>query len=214
MTLVICPSGRTRACLIVIGAISTAGLLYMATLPWFPSGAPLSLPFKTAFTIAFAMGAAGMVSFVAWNLSVRAELSVTEIVRRSLFGVQSLPLAQITSASFSSARGEVFLTVRASKRRMMFSTYSFSRAQLQQIQDFVGKQAANSSPFGRSAFPPKAPKQPTQPTTISFLLVAVAFAAIVFLGVGQVQRRHDLAACQPGLASTPIAPSADAPNCH
>lgn len=215
MPQVIRPSGRDRSWLKVIGAVTTAGIVFIASVPWLPTAAPLPLSAKIILTLALVLGAAGFGLFMAWQLSIGAELTETEIVRRSLFGVKSLPLAQITSASFlKSAGGDVFLTVRASKRRIGFSTYSLSRAQLQQIHDFVAEHAANWSAAGQTAYSPQTPKQAVRFTVVSLLIALVAIAAIVFLGIPHAERRHAQAACQPGAAPTRISPSASSSNCR
>ncbi len=202
-----------RICLTSVGAVITSGLLFIAAIPWSGSASPLSFSSEIIFTLTFGLSALAFAFFVAWHLSIRAELSETEIVRRSLLGTKSLPLDQIDSALFTSYRGCVFLTLRASKHWISFSTYTFSMAQLDQIQAFLVREAAKSSRTVQTSLPPLTTKQAVYFTVYYLLAIVAVFVVIAIAGIHNNQRRRHVAVSLPP-ASLTLNPSSSVSSNH
>jgi hypothetical protein len=170
-----------------MGTVLTCGLIFPAIIPWV--GTPLQFSTKVAFTLGFGSCAIGFALFVAWFASVRAELNESVISRSTLFGRKSLQLDQIDSALFSSVKGVIFLTVRAGRHWITFSTYTFSRPQLDEIQSFIAKMAAESSRAVQTTRPPWTTKQAVEFGVAYLLLIVVVFTAIAIGGIHNLQSR-------------------------
>jgi hypothetical protein len=173
--------------LTVLGGMLTIGLLGIAFAPWVGSSPPMpdraiGVLFIGSLALLFAL-------FVAWHLSVRAELSETTVTRRSMFGATSLPLSQIDSVRFSSVRGVIFLTVRSSKHWITFSTYTFSKSQLDQIQTFLVMEAAKASKSIQTSLPPWTSTRAINFTIVYLLLIVVAFVGLAIAGVHSAHLR-------------------------
>jgi hypothetical protein len=83
---------------------------------------------------------ASMMLFLAvHSLSVKVEIGSTEIVYQSIVGRKILQLCDVESALPSSIRGVTFLTIKAARKWILCSTYTFSTQQLSEMQNLIQK---------------------------------------------------------------------------
>lgn len=130
-----------------------------------------------------------LVLFVGWHLSIRAVLDEKTVMRQTMFGTKSLAIGQIDSAHFTSVRGAVFLNIRSGRHFIVFSTYEFSKAQLQQIQSSLAQHASTASRTIQTSMPPWTTKQVIELAAIYLVGLISVFFAIAIAGIHNV-RHH------------------------
>ena len=141
-----------RLCLLLFGVLAPFVFLWVAGIA-LTRPQPLAVGDITA-AVVFILVFVLMLAFTAFHASIHAELSSTKIVRYSMFGRKESAISEIVSALHTSYRGVVFLNVKGAASGIVFNGYSFSNAQLQEMQDLIadlgrriGKNIQISVPF-------------------------------------------------------------------
>jgi hypothetical protein len=183
MTHVIRAPNGIRLSLAVLGAIPTIGLLLIGWLPWLTSPHPGWALIYSSWAPIYSSVALLIALFVAWQLSVRAELDAISIHRRSMFWSRSLPMNEVTSALITSIKGIGYLWIYSSEHLIRFSTYTFSRSQLEQIRGYLVAEAATRP----NATLTSEPLRPTaQALDFALLYMIFIIAGIVCMIVFQI----------------------------
>ncbi len=132
-------------------------------------------------------------------VSIQAELTSTHVRRKSVFGVKTLEISNITSALvLSGAKGSRALVVRTAIDRLAFTNASFSNSQLREMQEFIRQRAAEVGRQIQTTVPnvPLTPRQ-TQLAIVVYLGILVMTVALVAVfGVAhqrKVQQAHHAA---------------------
>ena len=188
------PRGN-RICMEGLGIFLGLLLLGNALLVWLSPYGHHTVGGRILFTLFWAVIAMLLTLFAVWHLSLRAELHDTEITRRSIFGAKSLRLSDIESALFSSYKGVTFLTVRSKNhhRWLTSSTYTFSDAQLHQIQDFLRK----SSDAIRTSRPQLTTNHMINFTYGYLLLIFIIIGSIAIVGITHRRSVHGHSSKEP-----------------
>jgi hypothetical protein len=87
----------------------------------------------------FGLMASMMLFLAIHSLSIKGEIGPTEIVYQSIVGRKVLQLRDVESALPSSIRGVTFLTIKAARKWISCSTYTFSTQQLSEMQNLIQK---------------------------------------------------------------------------
>jgi hypothetical protein len=114
-------------------------------------------------------------------ISARAELTATEVTRKSAFGERTLRVSDVTSALlYSGARGGLSLRIRTARDSIMFTSSSFSNAQLRQMQEFIRMRAAEIGRQIETAMPPRTAQQVRMLIALylGILLATIALVAV------------------------------------
>lgn len=85
----------------------------------------------------FGLLASIMLFLAVHSLSVRVEIGPAEIVYRSILGRKVLQLRDVESALPNSIRGVSFLNVKAGRKWILCSTYTFTTQQLSEMQNLI-----------------------------------------------------------------------------
>jgi hypothetical protein len=89
--------------------------------------------------VLFGFTASMMLFLAVHSLSVRVEIGPMEIAYQSVLGRKALQLREVESALPSSFRGVAFLTIKAGRKWISCSTYTFSTQQLSEMQNLIQK---------------------------------------------------------------------------
>ena len=175
------PPRSNKAALACLGAFVSLICLSMGLSPWI--GAATVAVGKAVGLLILLPGAALSALFALSQISLRVVLDETSVARCGLFGTRSLPLDHIDSALFSTSERVDILTLRASYRKLSFTTYAFSRSQLQAIQDHVAVQAQkNARPLLTSRLAGHVKTKSNAASATLFVMVvmlAAAFCALI-----------------------------------
>jgi CII-binding regulator of phage lambda lysogenization HflD len=136
------------------------------------------------------MGSLGtlMILLAVHSLSIRIEIGKSEIVYRSAFGHKVLQLRDVESALPSSMKGTTFLTIRAGRKFISCSTYTFSLAQLKDIRDTVEANCKAVSKTVTTYAPITERSMVTLLAVYSFIVCAV-LSGIIILGIHHLHTR-------------------------
>jgi hypothetical protein len=150
------PPTANRIAIFVFLIVNPCGLLCAMTYSF------LNRPLNTATGIA-ALAFVALLAFVVmlglFLMTATAELTPTEIRRKTAFGERSLQISDVVSAVLiRGTRGGPNLMVRTAHDSIMFSNSAFGNAQLRQMQDAIQLRAAEIGRTVRtdwaSAMPP------------------------------------------------------------
>jgi hypothetical protein len=126
----------------------------------------------TAVTLVGSVVGATLVYFLAFFLTVSAELGPAEIARRSIFGRTALAMPEIVSA----VRSTGGLDVRTARKGLSFAA-PFTTAQRQEIHDQICRQAAAAARPMQTTSPPPAKQRVV---IVGVLSGIVLLAAVLF----------------------------------
>jgi hypothetical protein len=122
-------------------------------------------------------------------ISARAELTATEVKRKSAFGERSLRVSDVTSALlYSGARGGLSLTIRTARDSIMFTSNSFSNAQLHQMQEFIRMRAAEIGRQIETAMPPRTVRQVRMLIALYLGILLATIALVAVFGIPHPRR--------------------------
>jgi len=142
----------------------------------------------------FAAGILGSICllpiFIAMHsLSVRVEIDRYEVSYRSVLGRKMLQLREVESARMNSYKGCRYLVIRAGRRWISCSSYSFSNEELTEMQHLIATRCNELSLPIQVKFP-----ELTEAAMIKFavaylLVVFVVLTVIVVLGIHHIHAR-------------------------
>ncbi|QEE25111.1 hypothetical protein CS053_11865 [Rhodanobacter glycinis] len=117
-------------------------------------GIDLTLTANIVAGMAFVIAGLLLALWLVFQLTVRIEMDDQSIIRSWMFGSTTVPIRHINILNWGGSKGQRILTIRFEKHWIQLSSLTFSRTQLQEIQDDI---LAFRGLEGQPLWPPMAP---------------------------------------------------------